>query len=256
MAASEGLTKIGEAVRKVYRRIDAACAKCGRDPSTVTLCYATKTRTMEEVLEAAKHSRSSPCVVGENYVQAAVERVEEGIRDHPFDKHFIGHLQSNKINQVLQYADCIQTVDTEKLAGKLFNKVKELDRTLRIYCQVNTSGEEQKSGCSPEEAVALCKTISERYGDRLVVEGLMTIGINSEDQDRVEACFKVLAALRDQINALDLPNAEITQLSMGMTQDLELAIEHGSTQVRVGTAIFGERHYPQKPAQDAVPSNA
>ena len=241
-------SKIAKGVAAVYQQIDDACNACGRDPRSVALCFATKTRPFEDVVEAAKHCREPVCIVGENHVQTAMERVESGIHTHSFDKHFIGHLQSNKINHVLKYADCIQTVDTAELAGKIAKRV-EAGRVLRIFLQVNTSDEEQKSGCRPSECVALAQAISAAHADTLTIGGLMTIGVNAPDEpEKVRACFRKLACLRDELNGLGLPGVEVKDLSMGMSGDLALAIEEGSTMVRVGTAIFGERHYPAQNA--------
>ena len=236
------MSLISKGIEAVYHKIDKACLRCGRDPASVRLCLATKTRTFDEVLEASRHVRNG-CIIGENHVQTAVDRVAEGVHTHDFDKHFIGHLQSNKINQILPFADCIQTIDGIKLAGKIYAKLAEREKRLRIYIQVNSSREEQKSGCVPEDCVALVTEISQRYSDWITVEGLMTIGINSPEEAKVAACFALMARLKEEINSLSLPSVDIKELSMGMSGDMELAIEHGSTMVRVGTAIFGERDY-------------
>ncbi|KAJ9467892.1 hypothetical protein DIPPA_27186 [Diplonema papillatum] len=246
--------RIGDAVKMVYRRMEAACASCGRDPSSVTLCFATKTRTMEEVMTAAKYSRDTPCVIGENIVQTALERVKDGVHQHAFDKHFIGHLQTNKINQVLTFADCIQTVDSARLAEKISQRL-EPGRLLRVYVQVNTSREEQKSGCTRDECVPLVQYISEACKN-LRVEGLMTIGVQSEVEDDVVACFRMLAELKTEIAALSLDNVNVKELSMGMSGDMELAIREGSTMVRVGTQIFGERNYAKKEPEDPTTSSS
>ena len=240
-------TKIAEGIQVTYQRIDAACEACGRDPKEVTLCLATKTRAMSEVLEAVEHCREDHPVIAENIVQTAMERVAEGIHDHSkVEKHFIGHLQTNKVNNILSFADCIQTVDSGKLAAKIYSRLTTINKTIHIYLQVNTSGEDQKSGCTPEECIPLAKNISEKFGDKIHISGLMTVGINSPDRDLVRKCFRTLKSLQSEINELQLSNILINNLSMGMSGDLEEAIAEGSTMVRVGTAIFGERDYGAK----------
>lgn len=156
--------------------------------------------------------------------------------------HFIGHLQTNKVKEVLKYANCIQSVDRMDLVYALDKQLQALGKSMDILLQVNTSFEESKFGIAPDKAIAFAKEVS--GFDTLKIKGLMTIGLFSAEQEKVRICFRLLNNLKDEINAMNLPDTEMDILSMGMSGDLETAIEEGSTMVRVGTAVFGQRKYP------------
>ena len=148
-----------------------------------------------------------------------------------------------KIKDLLRCGvSCIQSVDRLDLAEKLQQRLELEDKVMDIFVQINTSAEPSKFGVAPENAENLIKSLS--VLDRLKIKGLMTIGLFSAEASKVRACFKVLKSVQNEINALALPGVELAELSMGMSNDLEIAIEEGATIVRVGTAVFGNRIYP------------
>lgn len=180
-------------------------------------------------------------IIGENKVQELKEKFD-ALKDIPHQTHYIGHLQTNKIKDVIKYAGCIQSVDRLDLAQKLDQRLQREGRSIDIMIQVNTSYEESKFGVSPLGAIPLAKEIA-RY-DTLKVKGLMTIGLFSTEREKVRKCFQLLKRIQKEIAELNLPGFDIQQLSMGMSGDLETAVEEGSTMIRVGTAVFGSRIYP------------
>lgn len=229
---------IKENIRHITGRIEAACKKAGRNPQEVQLLLATKTVEPERILQAFACGCT---LIGENKVQELRDK-HEALAAVPHTAHFIGHLQSNKIKEVIQYADCIQSIDSLELAEKVEHRLAHEDRTMDILIQVNTSSEESKFGCAPEEAEQLVKAVS--LFPHIKIKGLMTIGLFSAEEAKVRECFRCLKNLQQRITAAAIPNVSAGILSMGMSGDLEIAIEEGATLLRVGTAVFGERHYP------------
>lgn len=229
---------IAENIMVIEKRIEAACRKCGRKPEEVKLLMATKTVEPERILEAFK---SGNVLIGENKVQELTEKYE-ALSAVKHESHFIGHLQSNKIKNVIRCVQCIQSVDRFELAEKIEKHLAAEGKKIDILIQVNTSAEESKFGCAPEEAACLAEKAASL--PHLSVKGLMTIGLFSSDADKVRACFKVLQKTREEIERKKIPGISMEIMSMGMSGDLEIAIEEGSTMIRVGTAIFGERIYP------------
>lgn len=232
------MNHIVENLQVIHQRMNNACNIAGRAADEVQLLLATKTVSAENILVALQAGEQ---LIGENKVQELKEKYD-GLKLQAHKSHFIGHLQTNKIKEVLQYADCIESVDRLDLVEKLDNRLQFDGRQLEIFMQVNTSYEESKFGVSPEEALTLIKQIS-KY-DTLKVSGLMTIGLLTSEHEKLRRCFQLLKKIQSQIKELDLPNIEMNQLSMGMSGDLEIAIEEGATIVRVGTAVFGKRIYP------------
>lgn len=240
-------------IRAVLDRIAAAARDAGRDPREVGLLLAVKTRTDAEIREAldtlarALPAGSTP-MLGHNRVQelaaggpALDRRADPSVPPHSM--HVIGPLQSNKINAALRWATSIDTVHSPELADRLDAAVARHrgdDERLDVLVQVNTSGEESKSGVAPAAAVDLAAHVGSRSHLRL--RGLMTIGAHTTDEGRVRASFEDLAALREEILASGAPGTtDARELSMGMSGDLETAIACGATTVRVGTAAFGPR---------------
>ena len=217
--------------------IKNACLASNRNENEVELMLVTKTVDAENIRFALNHGE---ILIGENKVQELKQKYDD-LKDIPHQAHLIGHLQSNKIKDVLKYVSCIQSVDGLELAQKINAQLEKEDRTLDILVQVNSSFEESKFGAEPEQVLELVKEISNLKF--LKIKGLMTIGIFSDDQEKVRACFKIMKKLQSQIIDLNIPNVEMKTLSMGMSGDLEMAIEEGSTMIRVGTAIFGARQY-------------
>ncbi len=223
----------------ILKRIENACINAGRNPKEVKLLMATKTVSADRIKIALQTGQT---LIAENKVQEVKEKYED-LKNIPHTSHFIGHLQTNKIKDILKYGvQCVQSVDRLDLAEKLHQKLLAEGREMDILIQVNTSNEESKFGVSPENTLDLVKEISTL--STLKIKGLMTIGLFSSDEERVRTCFQLLKSLQQKITNLNLPNVEMKELSMGMSGDLEIAIQEGATIVRVGTAIFGERIYP------------
>lgn len=229
---------IAQHINEIRHKIKEAALKSGRNPEEVKLLLATKTVAPPKIISAIQ---SGVTLIGENRVQELQEKYE-ALKEFPHTTHFIGHLQTNKIKTVLEYADLIETVDRIDLVEKLDKRLQFEARSIPVFVQVNTSYEESKFGLAPEKTLEFMKQIA-RF-DTLKVKGLMTIGIFHADTERVRNCYKLLFNLKKQITDLGLDNIEMNELSMGMSGDFEIAIEEGATIVRVGTAIFGERQYP------------
>ncbi|KAF5221548.1 putative alanine racemase [Trypanosoma cruzi] len=231
--------EIAENYKNVLGRMDAAS---GGRPVTLVAASKTKSPACVQALYDCGHR-----CFGENYVQELVEKA--GVLPKDIQWHFIGHLQSNKVKELLEGVDglyLVQTVDSEKLATKLNNGCVTYrgGRSLNVYIQVNTSGEESKSGTEPgNPTVELAQYIQE-HCKHLNVAGVMTIGM--PDYTSRPENFECLLQVREAVaRALSLP-ADSLALSMGMTGDFENAIKMGSTVVRVGTALFGKRYCPPK----------
>jgi len=222
----------------IQDRINIACRNAGRNPAAIKLLLATKTISADKIKLAIEEGYH---LLGENKVMEARDKYEI-LKKEKCQWHIIGHLQTNKIKYALKFADVIQSVDRMKLVEKLQNRCDHDKRDIDIYIQINTSYEESKFGMAPENALEFIKKVTEF--PRLHIKGLMTIGLLSSKDAKVRDCFKLLKEIQLKAQELKLPNASFTELSMGMSNDLELAIEEGSTMVRVGTAIFGARPYP------------
>lgn len=217
---------------RVRDRIAAAESAAGRPTGSVRLLLATKTQEAAAVRAAllAAAEATPPVLVGENRVQELVAKAPE-LADLRPELHLIGPLQSNKVNAALRWADCVQSVDSTALAERLHRRCAVLDRTLDVLVQVNVSGESTKSGAAPADVLRLAEIV--RSFDRLRLRGLMTIGANTTDEALVRSGFARLRELGDQLGT--------SELSMGMSRDLEAAVTEGATIVRVGTAVFGTR---------------
>ncbi len=230
---------IVENILNIKNKITNACIKANRNPNEIRLLLATKTVSAENIKIAIE---SGVNLIGENKVQEVKEKFE-ALQTIPHEKHFIGHLQTNKIKDILKYGvTCVQSVDRLDLAEKLHQRLSIEQKQLDIFIQVNTSAEESKFGVTPEHTIELVKSVAKL--DTLKIKGLMTIGLFSAEKEKVRLCFKLLKNLKQEIIAQNIPNIDIQELSMGMSGDLEIAIEEGATIVRVGTAIFGSRIYP------------
>jgi len=225
-------------LKDIQDRIKKACLASGRSVSEVKLLLATKTIAADKIIDALSEGKN---LVGENKVQELKAKYQY-LSDKNIEFHFIGHLQTNKIKDVLKFADCIESVDRIELVEKLHERLKLENRKLNIFLQVNTSYEESKFGIDPQNAIDFAKEVS-KY-DTLNVKGLMTIGLFSAEKEKVRKCFKLLKDIQNQIQNLNLQNFDLLELSMGMSNDFETAIEEGATIVRVGSAIFGDRIYP------------
>ncbi len=221
-------------LENIKERIRKAAESCGRDPNSVRLVAVSKTVAADIVKEAIA---AGVTTVGENYVQEAREKFKALVQ-YPLSWHFIGHLQSNKAKYAVRLFDLIHTVDSLKLALELDKQAAKVDKVQQILVQVNISGEDTKSGISADEAPRLISEISRM--ENIALKGLMTMPPYFYQPEKVRPFFAALRKLRDQIEQTQ-PNVSLTELSMGMTGDFEVAIKEGATLVRVGTAIFGER---------------
>jgi len=229
MAIADNLTRIRTA-------IDAACERAGRPASEVRLLPVSKTFGTDAILEAYAAGMR---VFGENKVQEVVAKATELADHEDLQWAMIGHLQRNKARDVAAYAAEFQALDSLRLAEALQNRLEVLDRTLDVFIEVNSSGEDSKFGLPPAEVADLAAGLGSY--DRLRPRGLMTIAARSDDRKVVEACFVRMTELRQRLRDDDKITGSYEELSMGMSGDFELAIAHGATTVRVGTAIFGSR---------------
>ena len=225
-----------ERIERVQERIKQAAEACGRAASDIRLVAVSKTMPIEIVEEAIATGMTD---IGENYIQEAREKTAALI-SHPVTWHFIGHLQSNKAKYAVRMFDLIHSVDSLKLARELDKYAKKIDKVQDILIQVNIAKENSKSGIYSEDTLQLVKDIARL--ENVAVKGLMTMPPYFNAPDKVRPFFKALRQLRDQIENEEIPGIEMKELSMGMTGDFEAAIAEGATMVRVGTAIFGERH--------------
>lgn len=223
----------------IQERINNACKESRRTPNEVKLLLATKTVPAERIKIALQAGHT---LIAENKVQELKEKYET-LHEVLHTNHFIGHLQTNKIKDILKYdVSCVQSLDRLDLAEKLHQRLQFENKTMEVLIQVNTSFEESKFGVSPDNAIDLVKQVAQL--ETLKIKGLMTIGLLSAEAEKVRKCFRLLKDIQQQIIALNIPNVEMQELSMGMSGDLETAIAEGATIVRVGTAIFGQRPTP------------
>lgn len=220
----------------VNQRIADAAHKVGREPEEIRLLPVSKTVPEERIREAV----AAGCVeLGENKVQEA-QRKAENLADLGIKWSVIGHLQTNKAKDVVEFAHEFQALDRHRAAAALDRRLQSANKELPVYVQVNTSGEESKFGLAPQDTLKFLKELS-AYSS-LKVQGLMTLALFSAETERVRECFRVLRQLRD--DARDHHLVGPGELSMGMSGDFETAIEEGATCVRVGQAIFGARPLP------------
>lgn len=223
----------------IQERINNACKENGRNPDEVKLLLATKTVPAERIKIALQAGHT---LIAENKVQELKEKYEV-LKKIPHTNHFIGHLQTNKIKDLLKYGvSCIQSLDRLDLAEKIHQRLQFENKTIKVLIQVNTSFEESKFGVSPDNVIQLVKQVAQL--ETLKIKGLMTIGLFSAETEKVRKCFRLLKDIQQQIIALNIPNVEMQELSMGMSGDMETAIAEGATIIRLGTAIFGQRIYP------------
>lgn len=233
------MQEIIENIQHIKQRIETACIKANRNSNEIKLLLATKTVSSERIKIAIQNGAT---LIAENKIQELKEKYED-LKNTPHINHFIGHLQSNKIKDILKYdVACLQSLDRNELAEKLHQRLLTEHKTLEVLIQVNTSSEESKFGVPPENTISLVQQVAQF--NTLKIKGLMTIGLFSAEVDKVRKCFQLLKKLQQEIIELQIPNVEMNELSMGMSGDLEIAIEEGATIIRVGTAIFGKRMYP------------
>ena len=228
---------LAENLAAVEARIAAACNKAGRPRESVRLLPVSKTQPASVVLEAYEAGCRR---FGENKVQEALAKSEALASVPDIEWSLIGHLQTNKARDAARFATEFQALDSLRVAEALDRRLQASGRGMDVLIEVDTSGEETKFGVPPAEVVALARQLGAYSSLRL--RGLMTIAANTTDETVISSCFDAMVALREQLK--DALGEGHDELSMGMSGDFELAIERGSTCVRVGTAIFGARRYP------------
>ena len=225
----------------IRERIDRAAQRAGRDPGDVALMAVSKTQSAASILEAYQ---SGQRLFGENRVQEFADkfRALSALADAEF--HMIGHLQSNKTAKAAEIFHAVDSIDSAKLAQRLNDAGQNLGKTLDVLIEMNIGGEKAKSGIAPDHP-ELESILTQAPGwPHLHIRGLMTVPPFTEDPEGARPYFRKLRELRDRIAARNLPAVNLDMLSMGMSHDFEIAIEEGSTCVRIGTAIFGTRDKP------------
>ncbi|HTC46212.1 MAG TPA: YggS family pyridoxal phosphate-dependent enzyme [Candidatus Aquilonibacter sp.] len=225
-------------ISTIKERMVAATRRAGRSVETVTLMAVSKTQTAERVREAYEAGLR---VFGENRVQEFSGKFDalQDLRDA--DWHMIGHLQTNKSGKAAEFFAAIDSVDSVKLAEKLNASARQLGKKLSVLMEINVGGELAKSGLAADSSELEELLLAASRLEALEFHGLMTVPPFTDDPEGARPYFRKLRELRDSIAARKLTNIAMDQLSMGMSHDFEVAIEEGSTCVRVGTAIFGER---------------
>lgn len=227
---------ICENLKSVQERIARACERAGRNPDDVLLVAVSKTRPAADIEKAL---RCGQIHFGENRAQELQDKMEHlGPEIH---WHMIGHLQTNKIKYLVERVNWIHSMPKKKSFKELQKRASRVDRVIDTLIQVNISGEDQKSGCNPDKLGAILDYAQGLSHVR--VRGLMGIATLVEDPEEIRPEFRHLRELLEQHKSYECENIQLDQLSMGMTHDLEVAVEEGATMVRVGTAIFGERNY-------------
>ena len=228
------MNTIRDHLNEVRGNIQKACEKAGRSPQEVTLIAVSKTKPLfmlEEAYEAGARD------FGENKVQEILEKHPKMPEDARF--HMIGHLQRNKVKQVLPHAVLIHSVDSYRLAEQISQEAGKLGITAKILLEVNVAKEESKFGMMPEDVEEMAGQIAAL--PHLQIEGLMTIAPFVDDPEKNRPVFRKLYQLSVDIKKKNIDNVNMSVLSMGMTGDYQVAVEEGSTMIRVGTGIFGAR---------------
>jgi pyridoxal phosphate enzyme (YggS family) len=220
--------------RVISDRIGAAAARSGRDPGAVKLLAASKSQSIERVRAAMA---AGIRLFGENYVQEA--QAKKAAAGSSVEWHMIGHLQRNKVKIAAELFDVIESLDSVELARALDREAASRKRTVRALVEVNLAGEASKSGIAKERVASLLDAIVSLQ--HLKIEGLMTVPPMSDDPESTRPYFRMLAELNRKLKRQEAANIHLKELSMGMSQDYEVAIEEGSTLVRIGTALFGPR---------------
>lgn len=233
------MASVAENLVSVEARIKAACTRVGRDPSEVRLLPVSKNQGMELIAEAYE---AGVRLLGENKVQEAAEKARHFADRPDLRWAIIGHLQTNKARQVAAIASEFHALSNMKQAAVLEAALEDEGRSLDVFLQVNSSGEPQKWGLPPDEVAPFA--IALKAYTTLRVRGLMTLAVLSDDEREIRACFERMRDLQRRLQGHDDVAGTYDELSMGMSGDLELAIEYGATTVRVGQAIFGPRPAP------------
>ncbi len=228
---------IKENLEKIYETIRKSAEKVGRKPNEIILLGASKTQPVEKIVEAYNAGLK---YFGENKVQEGMKKIDELKPKYPdIYWHFIGGLQTNKAKYVVKYFELIHSVDRKSLVDEIDKRAKKLDKVQECLIEVNIGDEETKYGVNPEDLEELYEYCLSKENIRIL--GLMCIPPYSEDKEQSRKYFIKLRELKEKLE--DKYKVKLPHLSMGMSNDFDIAIEEGATIVRVGTAIFGERNY-------------
>jgi len=216
----------------INKKIKKAALRADRNPEEIKLVAVTKTATIEQIEEAIK---AGVKIIGESKVQEAKEKYQIITAD--IEWHLVGRLQTNKVKYAVEIFDCIHSIDSIKLAKEIDKRSLQFGKITNVLVEVNVSGEETKCGIKPEEVEPFLKEISKF--SRIRVRGLMTIAPIVEDKEEVRPYFRKLRELSKEIKSKNIKNVRMDYLSMGMSEDFEIAIEEGANMVRIGRGIFG-----------------
>ncbi|MCU1286496.1 MAG: hypothetical protein JWO13_2846 [Acidobacteriales bacterium] len=234
----ESSMEIAKNIARVQERIEAAAKRSGRKPEDIALMAVTKTMPPELIRNAYQAGLR---LFGENRVQEFADKSDYVADLHGSTWHLIGHLQSNKAAKAATLFDSVDSIDSLRVADKLDAAAQRAGRTVRVLIEVNVGGESAKSGVAPVSSEFEQILRAAPRFQSLEICGLMTVPPFTSSPEGVREYFRVLRNIRDEVAARKLPNIGMDELSMGMSHDFEVAIEEGSTCVRVGTAIFGAR---------------
>lgn len=231
------MENIRENIESIRKRIADVAKRAGRDADDIKLIAVTKTVDVDKVEEAIA---AGALDAGENKPQELARKYE--VLGDKIRWHQIGSLQTNKVKYIIDKVCMIHSLDREGLAEEIDKRANKIGRVIDCLVQVNISGEESKHGMSREEVEPFVRLVAEKYPN-IKIKGLMTMAPFDAERDEIRKVFRDLKELSDEINNMNIGNVEMKELSMGMTNDFEIAVEEGATMVRVGTAIFGKRNY-------------
>ncbi|CAM3976248.1 YggS family pyridoxal phosphate-dependent enzyme [Bordetella tumulicola] len=227
-------------IAQLRERMDAACTRAGRPAGSVTLLPVSKTFGPDAIREATALGFTR---FGENKTQEIRQKTGD-LAELNLQWVMIGHLQTNKAKDAARDVAEVQSLDRLELAHALQRRLETEGREIDVLVQIKTSPEPSKYGLPPESAADFLRTLA-RDCPALHIQGLMTMAVQSDDTQAVRACFRALRELHDHLKTLAIDGVRLDRLSMGMSGDFEIAIEEGATEVRIGSAIFGARQYPQ-----------
>lgn len=220
---------MSENLQIIHEKIESAAKRAGRNPQNIQIIAVTKYVSTKRALEAYKAGITN---LGENRPEGLIAK-QEGIKERPV-WHFIGSLQTRKVKTIINRVDVLHSLDRLSLAEEI---EKRATRPIDCFVQINVSGEDTKHGIQPQVAIEFVQHLAEFK--KIRVMGLMTMAPFTDDEEEIRTCFRKLKELQVVIQNMKLPNAPCTELSMGMSNDYEIAIEEGATMVRIGTALVG-----------------
>lgn len=226
-------------LEQVHTQIRQACKSAGRNPDEITLVAVSKLKPLDDIKKAFGCGQIH---FGENRAKELQDKMEE-YQEDKIQWHMVGNLQTNKIKYMVERVDWIHSIEKPKYLREIEKRASRIGRVINTLIQVNISGEDQKSGCEPEDVPEILE--SAQGMEHVRIRGLMGMAafVDKKEVERVRPEFRMLRQLRDELRQWECENISLDELSMGMTNDMEIAIQEGSTMVRIGRAIFGERNY-------------